>query len=289
MKLVKVALDGSPVNYIAEIEGDEKVEKGKFVVVETSRGLEVAKTLCESFDVNDPAKEVSFEDEAMKEEEQEKFKFIKIATPKEIETNNENKFFADKVKQETKKLIKKYELEMKVSDVKVTLDKSKVAIFFTSENRVDFRELVKELAGIFKTRIELRQIGSRDETRAMGGFGPCGKECCCKQFLNDFEHVSIKMAKTQNLSLNPQKISGLCGRLLCCLGYENEHYAETNKLMPKVGSMVETPNGVGKVVYNDLLKRIVQVKLGDETSCEIKNFDLTEIKQKKDANGFKGK
>ena len=97
------------------------------------------------------------------------------------------------------------------------------------------------------------------------------------------------MAKTQNLSLNPQKISGLCGRLLCCLGYENEHYAETNKLMPKVGSMVETPNGVGKVVYNDLLKRIVQVKLGDETSCEIKNFDLTEIKQKKDANGFKGK
>ncbi len=258
-----------------------------YIIVETSRGLELAKTICNSYEVE--SNDVSFKEEAIKEEEKENFKFVKLATKKEIETNNENKDFAEKVKQETKKLIKKYDLEMKISDIKVTLDKSKVSIFFTSENRVDFRDLVKDLAGIFKTRIELRQIGSRDETRAMGGFGPCGKECCCKQFLNDFEHVSIKMAKNQNLSLNPQKISGLCGRLLCCLGYENEHYAETNKLMPKINSIVQTPNGLGKVVYNDLLKRVVQVKLGDETSYEIKNFDLSEIKQIKENNEPKGK
>ncbi|MGN0748634.1 MAG: stage 0 sporulation family protein [Christensenellales bacterium] len=287
MKLVKVVLDGSPVNYLTEIEKGENLESGVYIIVETSRGLELAKTICNSFE--DESHDVSFKEEAIKEEEKENFKFVKLATKKEIETNNENKDFAEKVKQETKKLIKKYDLEMKISDIKVTLDKSKVSIFFTSENRVDFRDLVKDLAGIFKTRIELRQIGSRDETRAMGGFGPCGKECCCKQFLNDFEHVSIKMAKNQNLSLNPQKISGLCGRLLCCLGYENEHYAETNKLMPKINSIVQTPNGLGKVVYNDLLKRVVQVKLGDETSYEIKNFDLSEIKQTKENNEPKGK
>lgn len=287
MKLVKVVIDGSPVNYLTEIEKGENLESGVYIIVETSRGLELAKTICNSYEVE--SNDVSFKEEAIKEEEKENFKFVKLATKKEIETNNENKDFAEKVKQETKKLIKKYDLEMKISDIKVTLDKSKVSIFFTSENRVDFRDLVKDLAGIFKTRIELRQIGSRDETRAMGGFGPCGKECCCKQFLNDFEHVSIKMAKNQNLSLNPQKISGLCGRLLCCLGYENEHYAETNKLMPKINSIVETPNGLGKVVYNDLLKRVVQVKLGDETSYEIKNFDLSEIKQIKENNEPKGK
>ncbi len=287
MKLVKVVIDGSPVNYLTEIEKGENLESGVYIIVETSRGLELAKTICNSYEVE--SNDVSFKEEAIKEEEKENFKFVKLATKKEIETNNENKDFAEKVKQETKKLIKKYDLEMKISDIKVTLDKSKVSIFFTSENRVDFRDLVKDLAGIFKTRIELRQIGSRDETRAMGGFGPCGKECCCKQFLNDFEHVSIKMAKNQNLSLNPQKISGLCGRLLCCLGYENEHYAETNKLMPKINSIVQTPNGLGKVVYNDLLKRVVQVKLGDETSYEIKNFDLSEIKQIKENNEPKGK
>lgn len=287
MKLVKVVIDGSPVNYLTEIEKGENLESGVYIIVETSRGLELAKTICNSYEVE--SNDVSFKEEATKEEEKENFKFVKLATKKEIETNNENKDFAEKVKQETKKLIKKYDLEMKISDIKVTLDKSKVSIFFTSENRVDFRDLVKDLAGIFKTRIELRQIGSRDETRAMGGFGPCGKECCCKQFLNDFEHVSIKMAKNQNLSLNPQKISGLCGRLLCCLGYENEHYAETNKLMPKINSIVQTPNGLGKVVYNDLLKRVVQVKLGDETSYEIKNFDLSEIKQIKENNEPKGK
>ena len=170
---------------------------------------------------------------------------------------------------------------MKISGIRITLDKSKIVVYFTAENRVDFRELVKELATIYKTRIELRQIGSRDETRIMGGIGPCGERCCCKRFLNDFGHVSIKMAKNQNLSLNPNKISGICGRLLCCLDYENGYYAEMNKVMPQINSLVSTPNGNGIVLYNDILKQTVQVKIGDENNFEIKTFGLAEIKKLK--------
>lgn len=279
MKNIIITFSGSPENFDVEVE--KEIKEGTFLVVETSRGLELAKCVGVSNKIKEEKQQPTQDDL-----EVETISFVKLASEKDIKANEENKIVAQQIKDKTKELARKYELEMKVSDVKLTLDKSRASIFFTAENRVDFRELVKELASIFKTRIELRQIGSRDETRAMGGFGPCGKETCCKQFLNEFEHVSIKMAKNQNLSLNPTKISGLCGRLLCCLGYENEHYAETNKLMPKINSIVITPQGEGKVVYNDLLKRIVQVKLGDENSFEIKNFDLTEIK-KKDNNGAK--
>lgn len=276
METITITFNESPVNFPLTIENPSLVKVGEKVVIETPRGLEIGKVVALSFNKK--------EEKENKEDENEKevFSFVRVATERDLKADEENKKFASQVKLETKKLIRKHGLEMKVSDVSVVLDRSKVVISFTAENRVDFRELVKELASTFKARIELRQIGSRDETRAMGGFGPCGKECCCKQFLNDFEHVSIKMAKTQNLSLNPTKVSGLCGRLLCCLGYENEHYAETSKLMPKVGSFVETPNGKGKVVYNDLLKRIVQVKVGDENNFEIKNFDLNEIKKNKE-------
>lgn len=274
MKKFTATLKGNPVNFPVEIENVNLVSIGNKIIVETSRGLEVAKVVSKLFKEKE---EVENE-----ENQNEVFAFVRMASEKDLKIDKENEKLAEQVKAETKKLVRKHNLEMKVSDVSVVLDKSKIIISFTAENRVDFRELVKELASMFKTRIELRQIGSRDETRAMGGFGPCGKECCCKQFLNEFEHVSIKMAKTQNLSLNPTKVSGLCGRLLCCLGYENEHYSETSKLMPKVGSAVITPVGKGKVVYNDLLKRIVQVKVGDETNFEIKNFDLSEIKKIKE-------
>lgn len=274
MENITVTLPGSPVNFKTEIEDLGKINIGNTIVVETSSGLEIAQVVSKSFN------EKTEEDE--EDNKAEVFKFVRHATDKDLKVYEENKKFSSQVKTETKKIVRKHGLEMKISDVSTVLDKSKVIISFTAENRVDFRELVKELASTFRTRIELRQIGSRDETRVMGGFGPCGKECCCKQFLNEFEHVSIKMAKTQNLSLNPTKVSGLCGRLLCCLGYENEHYSETSKLMPKVGSVVLTPNGKGKVVYNDLLKRIVQVKVGDETTYEIKNFDLSEIKKIKE-------
>ena len=200
---------------------------------------------------------------------------------KKLNISKQNKVEAEKVKETVKQKVNELELEMKVDGVVISLDKTKITIYFTSDGRVDFRNLVKELATNFKSRIELKQIGPRDEVRCMGGFGPCGKVCCCKEFLNDFDHVTIKMAKTQNLSLNPTKISGLCGRLMCCLAYENEHYSETASLMPKINSEVITPNGKGVVMYNDLLKRQVTVKFGGDNQTEIKVYDVNNIKKLK--------
>lgn len=152
---------------------------------------------------------------------------------------------------------------MKLINAELLLDRSKIIISFTSEKRIDFRELVKLLAQEFKMKIELRQIGSRDEVKILGGMGICGRPCCCCKNTGDFEHVCIKMAKTQGLSLNPSSISGLCGRLLCCLSYENSQYVEILKQMPKINSEVTTPEGVGKVIYNNLLKKTVNVKIND--------------------------
>ena len=191
--------------------------------------------------------------------------------------------------EETKKIVEDFGLEMKIISCDTSFDEQKININFTSENRVDFRELVKELGSRFKARIELRQIGARDEVKIIGGLGPCGKVCCCREFLKDFEHVSIKMPKVQGLSLNPTKISGLCGRLMCCLGYENAHYSETFRLMPRINSEVETPEGKGTVVYNNLLKRLVQVRLGekDDPTSQILEFPLDKIKIKAKNNiGF---
>ena len=150
---------------------------------------------------------------------------------------------------------------MKLIDVEYTFDNSKVVFYFTADGRVDFRELVKDLAGVFKMRIELRQIGVRDEAKMLGGIGSCGRALCCHSWLSDFEPVSIKMAKVQNLSLNPAKISGICGRLMCCLKYENDIYMEFRKGMPDVGESVKTPDGTAKVVDTNLLERTVKVRL----------------------------
>ena len=150
--------------------------------------------------------------------------------------------------------IEKHKLDMKLINVECTFDGSKIVFYFTADGRVDFRELVKDLAGVFKTRIELRQIGVRDEAKMVGGLGPCGRPACCSVFLGDFQPVSIKMAKEQGLSLSPTKISGLCGRLMCCLNYEHEYYEEVTSIMPKVGSEVKTPDGKGTVLSNNALK-----------------------------------
>ena len=150
---------------------------------------------------------------------------------------------------------------MKLIDVEYTFDNNKVIFYFTADGRVDFRELVKDLATIFKTRIELRQIGVRDEAKMIGGLGPCGRPMCCSTFLGDFASVSIKMAKEQNLSLNPTKISGICGRLMCCLNYEQSTYEDIRKRLPKVGSIVKTEDGNGEVIGNSIVKEIVKVKL----------------------------
>ena len=158
-----------------------------------------------------------------------------------------------------------HQLDMKLVDVEYTFDRNKVIFFFTADGRVDFRELVKDLAAIFRTRIELRQIGVRDEAKMLGGIGPCGRMLCCSTFLGDFDPVSIKMAKDQNLSLNPTKISGLCGRLMCCLKYENDEYEAAKEQLPDVGEWIETPDGPGKVVGLNILERVLQV---DVTSQE---------------------
>lgn len=274
-KFINVVFDGSPVNYSIECE-DNSLKPNDLVVCESSRGLEIAKVVKSVFESEE--KENNSEDNIL---EIEKIKFLNRATTNDLNIAKQNKIEAEKVKETVKQKVSELELEMKIDGVVISLDKTKITIYFTSDGRVDFRNLVKELATNFKSRIELKQIGPRDEVRCMGGFGPCGKVCCCKEFLNDFDHVTIKMAKTQNLSLNPTKISGLCGRLMCCLAYENEHYSETASLMPKINSEVMTPNGKGVVMYNDLLKRQVTVKFGGDNQTEIKVYDVNDIKKLK--------
>lgn len=244
-----------------------ELKVGDVVVVDTVRGNELG-YVCSEIQYLD---EYEYADQLKN--------VLRIATEKDKKQKTENIEKEKEIKQKTEELAKKLNLDMKITNAELNLDRTKVVINFTSDNRVDFRELVKQLAIIFKTRIELKQIGSRIETQLLGGLGPCGRAVCCNTFLKDFDHSTIKMAKNQGLSLNPSNISGLCGRLMCCLSYENNHYAETIKLMPKVGSVVETKEGKGKVVYNNLLKRIVEVKfdLGDD-NFEVKQFPLSEIK-----------
>lgn len=173
-------------------------------------------------------------------------------------------------------------LMMKFVGAEYSLDNSKIMIVFSSEERVDFRQFLKDLATMLKTRIELKQIGQRDEIKICGGVGPCGQPCCCARFLDDFEHVTVKMAKVQGLSLSPTKINGICGRLMCCLGYEAENYEQTLAKMPKVGSEVFTPNGKGTVVYNDILRERVSVKRqADGDSFVVEDFALEELGENK--------
>ena len=253
------------------------VNIGDKVIVETVRGLDFG-TVATPIKTIDRAET----DEPLKD-------VVRIATHQDLAQVKKVQALNKKLLEETKKIVENSGLEMKIISCDTSFDEQKININFTSENRVDFRELVKELGSRFKARIELRQIGARDEVKIIGGLGPCGKVCCCREFLKDFEHVSIKMPKVQGLSLNPTKISGLCGRLMCCLGYENAHYSETFRLMPRINSEVETPEGKGTVVYNNLLKRLVQVRLGkkDDPTSQILEFPLDKIKIKAKNNiGF---
>lgn len=196
-------------------------------------------------------------------------KVIKVATSKEISKNKENVSMSKQALKKCKKLVQKYNLNMNVIDAYFTFNQEQLIFIFYADDRVDFRDLAKELASIYKTRIELRQIGVRDKAKKIGGLGLCGQKLCCSRYINDFDSVSIAMAKNQNLSLNPTKINGLCGRLLCCLKYENECYAQARKNLPNVGSKVETEFGEGKVISVDVLQKKYKIETLDKGIIEI--------------------
>jgi cell fate regulator YaaT (PSP1 superfamily) len=243
--------------------GDLLIQKNDSVIVETVRGIEFGKVVTDrkTVDENDvvlPLKRV-----------------IRIANEKDQMIVSENKEAAKEAYEVCCEKVIEHQLDMKLVDVEYTFDRNKVIFYFTADGRVDFRELVKDLAAIFRTRIELRQIGVRDEAKMLGGIGPCGRMLCCSTFLGDFEPVSIKMAKDQNLSLNPTKISGLCGRLMCCLKYENDEYEAAKESLPDIGETIETPHGAGKVIGLNILERVLQVELAGQE--RILEFTMDEI------------
>lgn len=249
---------------------DKYYKKGEGVIVETARGVEYGTVAIEPKEVSD------------KEVVQPLKPILRRASKKDLEKVKSHEDKVGWIIDVTQKEVEKHELDMKVVDVEIPFDESKVIIYFTSPNRIDFRELVKSLAAILKQRIDLRQIGVRDEAKLLGGIAPCGRVCCCNSFLSDFKRVTIKMAKNQGLSLNPAKISGLCGKLMCCLEYENEPYEEVYKKMPKIGSEVVTPDGKAIVISNNMLKMLVKTKVVQKDgTITYGEYKLSDIKFKK--------
>ena len=247
-----------------------KVEKGDKVIVETAQGEEYGEVLI-------PNRKI--EDEKILEPLK---KVIRIANHKDNKHYEQCKKTEKEAFKVCQEKIKKHKLDMNLIDVECKFDGSKILFYFTAEGRIDFRELVKDLAAIYKTRIELRQIGVRDQVKRIGGNGVCGRELCCCTFLRDFEAVSIKMAKEQNISLNPSKISGNCGRLMCCLKYEDNVYAEKLERLPHVGAIVKTEDGEGEVDSIETLKERVKVKFQNEEGYSYKRYDAKDIKVIKD-------
>ena len=249
-----------------------KVKKGDKVIVETTQGEELAEVLIPNRYVEDekiiaPLKKV-----------------VRIANNRDIKRYDECRKIEKEAFDICKQKIKEHKLNMTLTEVECKFDNSKVIFYFTADGRIDFRDLVKDLAAIYRTRIEMRQIGVRDEVRRIGGNGVCGRELCCCTFLSDFEAVSIKMAKEQNISLNPSKISGNCGRLMCCLKYENEVYEDKLKKLPNVGAIVKTEDGEGEVDGVETLKERVKVKFKTEDGdgYTYKRYDAKDIKVIKD-------
>ena len=261
--------NGGKLYYFAPKAG-EKYERNMPVIVETARGVEYAW-------VAYPEREIA-EEEVVSPLKP----IIRIATAKDTEKYTAYEAKKPEAIRICKEKIAKHGLEMKLIDCEYSFENGKITFFFTSESRVDFRELVKDLASTFHTRIDLRQVGIRDETKYLGGIAPCGRVCCCAGNMPEFKKVSVKMAKAQNLSLNPGKISGLCGRLMCCLGYEIEHYTEAAKQLPKVGAEVGTPEGKATVASLNMLKMQVRVKLDDGNGGWVfSDYPASELKFKK--------
>lgn len=247
------------------------ISAGDHVIVETARGIEFGEVVI----VN---KKVEEEDVVLPLK-----KVIRVASKEDKKNIEKNEQKAKEAFHLCIERIEDHNLEMNIVDVEYTFDRNKVIFYFTAEGRVDFRELVKDLASLFKTRIELRQIGVRDEAKMLGGVGPCGRMLCCSTFLGDFDPVSIKMAKDQSLSLNPAKISGLCGRLMCCLKYESDNYEKAKEKLPDIGHIIDTPYGEGKVINLNILEMLIQVEILKEnkiieyTLDELSDFKQVEI------------
>ena len=249
-----------------------EVKKGEHVIVETDQGEDIAEVVIPNRIIDDEKLTIPLN------------KILRFASEKDLKHAEECRKKEQEAYEYCNKKIKEYNLDMTLTDVELKFDNSKLLFSFTSEGRVDFRELVKDLAAVYRTRIELRQIGVRDEVKKIGGNGICGRELCCCSFLRDFETVSIKMAKEQNLSLNPTKISGNCGRLMCCLKYEQEVYEEKAKHLPHVGAIVNTPDGKGEVDNVETLREVVRVKIKDGDIIRQKRYNIDEIKIIKDVN-----
>lgn len=241
------------------------VKTGQQVIVETSKGLEIADCFRGNHEVEDDAVVQPLRP------------VIRVATRDDLRVAEINKQREKEAFEICQQKIAEHGLDMKLVDVECNFEGNKTMFFFTSDGRVDFRELVKDLAGIFRNRIELRQIGVRDEAKMLGGLGICGRPFCCSQFIDEFQPVSTKMAKVQSMSLNPGKISGSCGRLMCCLRYEQEAYEELTKNVPKQGAFVETPSGYGVVTQVNLLRQMVKVKLDGEGDDTVKTYRADEV------------
>ena len=251
--------------------GNLEINKNDSVIVETAMGEEIGHVVVQKREIEEsklstPLKQV-----------------VRVATKEDLENQEKYKAKEPEAMKICKEKIKKYKLDMNLTDVEYKFDGSKILFYFTADGRIDFRDLVKDLASVFKTRIELRQIGVRDEVKRIGGNGVCGRELCCCSFLDNFETVSIKMAKEQNIALNPSKISGNCGRLMCCLKYEQEAYSEKLSRLPKIGAIVKTPSGEGTVEGVEILKEVLKVKIKDGDDFSYKKFDAKDVKVIKDA------
>lgn len=243
--------------------GELELQQGDYVIVETARGAECGEVAKGPHDVPDssivkPLKTVT-----------------RMADAVDVRRMQQNRADEKRAFSVCEERIAKHKLDMKLVDVEYTLDRNKILFYFTADGRIDFRDLVKDLAGVFRTRIELRQIGVRDESKMLGGLGICGQPFCCSRFLRDFQPVSIKMAKEQGLSLNPAKISGSCGRLMCCLAYEQPAYEYLNRITPGVGSIVKTPEGVGAVVETNVISGTLRVRM-DPPATGFKTFHKDE-------------
>ena len=256
--------NGKIYNY--DVNGFE-LRPDDFVIADTPHGMDLGQVVIGCRTTEEGENDISLR------------KIQRIATERDLQISAENRRKEREAFEVCQTKIAEHQLDMKLVSVEYAFDNSKALFYFTANGRVDFRSLVKDLASAFKMRIELRQIGVRDEARMLGGLGPCGRQICCGAFLSEFQPVSIKMAKEQNLSLNPTKISGVCGRLMCCLKYEQDHYEQTRKIMPRIGKEVMTPDGIGTVSDLNIVKETVFVRITNGDTSEIKEYPLEKIEK----------